>query len=434
MSSLDSGVLTSSQNAGLSVADDLDIMLARKRARRISTASVATFLSRRSEEIPVRSASPDLDGTIRATAGGRSLAGSASSRPGFRAASPLPGFNRGHSASNATSVLEQFPLADGHNTSTSSLSQRNLEHVIASRLFETFVTLSAVSKPSSPQLSRDRTLSSASRLRRVPERSLSPSPSSSNTSGGPPSTPRHPIGSPSRVATRSPSTSTQRPNGRFRNHASSDSILRSAPSKSQLPTTHSGIKSNVSTASADLPSSVPFYVSPLHAPSTNPSWLDIKPRDDFSHDADLRGRIIQATLWARGIPISVLEKSSITCDKGKGREVSEHDSGWKVLRRWEIDLDNLQPFSPDVRSTHHHCNRILTRQILGSSPLRLKNFPQTVLFSPCTQAGCSSSSPRRISTQSRALHRQSITSQMANWMSSRLEHELNGKEHLPHNK
>jgi hypothetical protein len=356
MSALDSSVLASGQNTGLSAADDLDIMLARKRARRISTASVATLLSRKSDEIPVRSGSPDLEGTIRAAASSRALAGSVSSRPSFHTAGPSPSSKRGRSISNATSVLEQFtPLADGHMNSTSALSQRNLEHVISSRLFETFITLSTVSKPSSPQFSRERTLSSASRLRIVPERSPSPSPSPS-TSGGLPSTPRRSSGSPSRGTVRPPSTSTLRPNIKFRNHASSDSLPRLAPSKSQLSsTTHSGIKPNALSASEDLPPSIPFYISPLHAPSTNPCWTDIKPRDDFSPDADLRGRVIQATLWARGIPTSVLEKSSVTlqtCDKGKGREEPERDSGWKVLRRWEIDLDKLQPFSPDVRSTH----------------------------------------------------------------------------------
>jgi len=348
MSSLDSYILTPGQNAGFSVADDLDIMLARKRVRRISSASAATLLSRRSDEIPVRSRSPDPDITIRATANSGAPAGYVSSRSSFQGTSLSSGSKRGRSASNATSILEPSAslVPEPTTTSTSTLSQRNLEHVISSRLFETFVTLSTVSKQASPPATRERTLSSASRLRVVPERSPSPSLPSS-TGGG-----HHRSGgSPSRGTAHS-STLTPRPSTRFRNPASPDSTPRPATSKSlRSSTIRSRTESNASSTSVGPPSAIPFYLSPLHAPSTNPSWADIKPRDDFSPGTDMRGCAIQVALWAR-VPTPTLEKPSVTprtSDKGKGREELEPDSSWKVLATWDVDLEKLQPFSPNVR-------------------------------------------------------------------------------------
>ena len=347
MSFLDNCIISSGQNPSPSVADDLDIILARKRARRISSASAATLLSRRSDDVPVRSGSPDPDNAIRATGSNRAPAGSVSSQSSFQATGFSSGPKRCRPASNAISTAEPSAALAHDHTSTSTLSQRNLEHVIFSRLFETFITLSTVPKPPSPSVSRERTLSSASRLRVVAERPSSPSPSTP-TGGGHPSTPRS-SGSPFRGVARSSSTLTRRPNSGYRNRASSGSIPRSTSSKSL--NSPPGIKSNVLFTAIDPPPPIPFYISPLHAPSTNPSWTDIKPRDDFSPDADIRGRVIQVTLSGRGIT-STLERPPVvlrTGDKGKGREELGTNSGWKALASWEVDLDKLQPFSTDVR-------------------------------------------------------------------------------------
>lgn len=93
--------------------------------------------------------------------------------------------------------------------------------------------------------------------------------------------------------------------------------------------------------------------------------------EDFSPDADLRGRVVRATLWARRHqPSNTHAPSNLpnltrSNEKGKGRATDYEDASlngtseeneqaqadqpeWKALNSWEVNLEALQPLAPDV--------------------------------------------------------------------------------------
>lgn len=238
-------------------------------------------------------------------------------------------------------------------------------------------------------------------------------------------------GSPSRPSSSSsihppPASKAQRPGpsapkSRLRSYTSTDSIPRSisastprhpsssAPTKSTPHPSPGSSSPKAQSTSPEVP--IPFYISPLHPPSTNPSWLDIKASEDFASDVDSGSRVVKVTLWARrkeDSPTSVSHMSSrptranhppsdlrVNADaKGKGRasdrasdlvDPHNHDGGaalqdWKVLTSWDVDLDKLQPFAPDVRispTSHANTYTISHSYISISSHRRPKTSLQT---------------------------------------------------------
>lgn len=334
-------------------SDDLDITVGRKRLRRISSASVATFVTKNSEDTGLATSDPPSSPTINA----RAPFGRRQSQSSSVAQQSTQRHN--WSLSNDMSLSLNSSGYSVPSTSTSQLTQRSLEQVVSSRLFETFVTISVVEhpqpEPTPPKTrpSRPRTISgSASRLRGFSEASGSL----------PSSSPQLDV-----KASRNSPVPTLGGSLRFRsgqlrseNHRRSASTLelRSVPPQSTSA-------SSKRITNGAIPS-VPFFISSIHSPSTNPSWKDLDSAVDFaSPGEELNGPTVQVTLWGRRLRQHIKTStdstrytdSSVSTLKGKERQIlgsantdqdASQSSDWINTASWEVDLTHLQPLAPDV--------------------------------------------------------------------------------------
>ncbi|KAJ3758587.1 UV radiation resistance protein and autophagy-related subunit 14-domain-containing protein [Lentinula raphanica] len=322
------------------VADDLDTIPTRKRPRRISTASIVTVQSSRSDDGEFNGVGDVHEGRKRASSRFSEKEKSATvgrSAPTLRP----PQRNRTTSlASIFTPSSTQLSLPEGNNLepyrSPSLLqdySQTGLETIIGSRLVETFLAVTALPEPHP-----------------VDDGIPLPNTPASPLNGFPLSPPRKDVPSPSPFSksrrdswTSTRAASSISPPALSTAHSRSVStatIPRKAPVK---PTTSaSPLASSSASASSSNPS-VPNYLSSIHQPSTNPCFY-FNPKSEFAPWTDLSTTKLQVGLWAK-----VRSDPGVANGKGKERESSREnkDSGdsfvWQRLEAWNVDLNELSP-------------------------------------------------------------------------------------------
>ncbi|EIW86351.1 hypothetical protein CONPUDRAFT_133794 [Coniophora puteana RWD-64-598 SS2] len=342
-------------------SDDLDVTVARRRSRRISTSSINTLRSIRADpSVPFTEGSPpgvsipDMKGRRRtqskvsftgAPTGSMSTgAGSKPSRqqpPSPTIHPTRPSFrNRTSSIASgnipSASALSAVPSSSTY-TSTSGFfmeyNQKKLEEVVDSRLVESFITIKV-----------------PSRTNRVGSRTMS-------ASGSRPSSP---VGN-SGDAYGRPRTQSQ-DNARFRpkdmKAAMKDSPVSSKAAskihKSSLsmpskagPSQSSALNGGQTMTEDDL-DGVPDYMSPIHRPSTNPAFtIDGRSSYEFAEWTDRSTNYFHVQLWAKtGSQVDI--HSSV---KGKGKEKETQVDGlkdWKVLEEWDVHLQELVPLSEEL--------------------------------------------------------------------------------------
>ena len=95
---------------------------------------------------------------------------------------------------------------------------------------------------------------------------------------------------------------------------------------------------------------VPNYISPIHRPSTNPSYtLDASSQSDFSEHTNLSADRLRIQLWAK-VGLNAMDSRN-----AKGKQKDSDGSGsasgssrWKMLEEWDFSLSDLIPLSPEV--------------------------------------------------------------------------------------
>ena len=97
---------------------------------------------------------------------------------------------------------------------------------------------------------------------------------------------------------------------------------------------------------------VPDYISPVHWPSTNPTFqIDARSRGEFSPNANLSDSKMRIEVWGRvkhGLGWASIRHGDV---KGKGRAPDLHDADsleWRILESWDFDLMDLRPLTDDV--------------------------------------------------------------------------------------
>ncbi|KAG2370284.1 hypothetical protein BDR07DRAFT_1386932 [Suillus spraguei] len=404
------------------LSDDLDITLSRKRSRRISTNSVNTLRGARIDEHAPILDSGDGRGRRRTHSkvsipeGGsvepprsntmsRTISTSVTTptiKPSNRARTnsmvsslsvSMTNVNAPSSTSNtqapstSTTVLPSSLLFD--------YSQRTLEKVVQSRLVETFISITVPDTPdvfpfpsSSPTMQRTRAESAprahssasndlvphnlVANVRKVSKMSR---PSSAEASKAAPlSRPEPPSSLRSSTSLRkgTPPVRTAgaslAPRIAPKTHKSSASVPRILTT-SQLPSPPA------SPASPEPPllRTVPNYISPIHSPSTNPSFvIDARSEFEFAPWTDLGADTVKIELWAKTCrhPIGGTSLEG----KGKQKETLATDPTgegptWTVLEQWNVALADLVPLKPE----------------LEAHPSRLPSNTLFISFSTCAE-------------------------------------------------
>ncbi|KAJ7651952.1 UV radiation resistance protein and autophagy-related subunit 14-domain-containing protein [Mycena polygramma] len=361
-------------------SDDLDLTL-RKRSRRISTNSIATYKSFKSDEsagddaghLTTESRGRRTAGSRLSFHGGGSVGPSSSPAARFHSSASAPTI-RGHRprTSSMTSSLNSsfqssavLTSAAANLTTTAPFSatlpdhsQTGLEKVIKSRLFETFIAVSVeptneASGPSSqpiPPTSPSPVRSGPSTPPRSPKLAngvpprkgakpspLSPTEKTPAKRDGPasPSTP-------SRHTPKSASLSMLRPNGK----ALTSPTSRKFPASQTPPPSPSPAPSRPRSPSPPSAPALPDYLSPIHRPSTNPLFSV----DTAGPWIDPSAQKVKIELWGK-----VEDRTTPEPASGKGKEKEkvrpaggDGEEDWRVLEEWKLDLGQLLPLSDDL--------------------------------------------------------------------------------------
>ncbi|KAF9072674.1 hypothetical protein BDP27DRAFT_1319788 [Rhodocollybia butyracea] len=297
------------------LVDDLDATTTRRRARRISTNSIVTLRSLRSDD---GEPGDVYEGRKRTSSKVSDKSGTA----GRTAPTIRPQRNR------TTSLASIFPTtAQDLESSKNYLdhSQAGLEKVVGSRLVQTFLAVTATPEPSE--------LAASS--------SLSPpgTPSPQKETFSPPNHGRTESWAPTRSAV---PTSPLSSSGHVRS-------LSSASARKVKLANGSTLASSSSTST-----SVPSYLSPIHQPSTNPTF-SFDPKSEFASWTDFRAVKLKIGLWAK---VGSSSSGHIN-GKGKGKEqsLSGQTPEWQALEEWNVDLNELIPLpkasSDDETSSSH---------------------------------------------------------------------------------
>ncbi|TFK57687.1 hypothetical protein OE88DRAFT_1651553 [Heliocybe sulcata] len=378
------------------LSDDLDLTIGRRRGRKTSSSSVMTLRTSRSQEgedahdastpgdmQPRRrtmSKVSFIDPSRSSPQAGRRLSQSYGSPSGVRPhrqRTTSTGSYRSLGTNSA--VIAEDDVASMAHPQLSRLlpdnSQKSLEKVITSRLVETFITITVPS--TFPESDVDGALSSLRHATSTPPDSRPVSPAlSSDTKKDPASASRHKS---------SPSTSTAASQrlGLGLSSPSSLSTITVSPPASPLPrhttpkSAHARTKSAVSsrlydkapprspsstqffpsTATLTSSSAVPDYISPIHAPSTNPLFsLDPGSGREFPAWTNLSAQEMRLELWGKVGSGWGNERSAM----GKGKEKAvDGDSGsthstWQLLQKWDVKFSELRRFSGDLTSHPSH--------------------------------------------------------------------------------
>ncbi|OJA12917.1 hypothetical protein AZE42_05077 [Rhizopogon vesiculosus] len=404
-------------------SDDLDVTLSsRKRPRRISINSLNILRStqvddhqsklegdngrgrRRTQSRVSFSGGGSAEATASRNAVSRTISTSATAptiRPRNRVRTTSMVSSLSASTTNAPSSTS-IPQAPSTMTSVSSsslffdYSQRTLEKVVQSRLVETFISVTVPDPPDiSPCSSPSPSTTQRTRAESAP-RTLSSNSTASNNHSGTNVRKASKMSRPnSTEASKAPSL--PRAEASTSNHSPisirkgippaktngmplTPRILHKAhkPSASVPPTlTASQLPSPpASPASPEPPQlrTVPNYISPIHQPSTNPSFMiDAQSSFEFAPWTDLSADTIKIELWAKtyqhpavGAPLD---------GKGKRKEMSETDcddqgTEWSVLEEWNVTLADLVPLTPELEA---HLSRLPSNTLF----ITFSTSPQT---------------------------------------------------------
>ena len=345
------------------LSDDLDVTIGRKRGRRISTTSTSSH----------RNANSDNEGSISESPNRKRLgsvgAKSISSRSNVHISTSVSGSNvnngpgRRKSVSTAPPPVSR-PQTFRHRTQSSNSSIAGPSHSVP-------VTSASESFPpiTIPNFLRDTSQSGLEEVlkSRLVETYLTVTiPHASSLDSA---TTYHPVNSPP------PSARTKPTNGVAKGHTTTSSIssptIRSSISP-RIGTGHAKSMSVSAISNSDarrFPSSVrsqgggspssskwlshePNYRSPIHRPSTNPSFqLDARNELTECHD-ELSSRSMKIEVWGKISGSSSQHDRSKASGKGKAVDYSDREGTreWKILDSWQFDLDNLVPLPEDVSS------------------------------------------------------------------------------------
>jgi hypothetical protein len=105
---------------------------------------------------------------------------------------------------------------------------------------------------------------------------------------------------------------------------------------------------------------VPNYISPIHQPSTNPSFvIDAQSSFEFAPWTDLSANTIKVELWAKtyrnptgGAPLDSKgkQKETLVTDRD---DLTREGAVWHVLEQWNVTLADLVPLTPEVWRLSH---------------------------------------------------------------------------------
>lgn len=251
--------------------------------------------------------------------------------------------------------------------SSSKSSQRALEKVVSTRLVETLVTMSMTpqleglaaesiqngSRSSSPSQPRRGSLalrkgnSISARPSILEEHRRSPSAGSSKPNN---------LQRPAQGSAPTPSSRLSRTS------SSAASLSPSSSPSLSFPSSNSTLSSSrPSSPPSPSSSSTPFYVSPLHSPSTNPSWISLDPENEFCLGEGSQSTKTSITLWAhlegKDRKEAWMQAFADCSGKGKGKEREQatsppdvtQDTSWQQVHTWDIDLAEAQRLTREVR-------------------------------------------------------------------------------------
>ncbi|KII86321.1 hypothetical protein PLICRDRAFT_93773 [Plicaturopsis crispa FD-325 SS-3] len=376
------------------VSDDFDVTLGCKRGRKASVNSGSPSKDDRGPPEP--KARPRTASRVSFSDAASAGVGSTPSsiRRGSGGGPTIRPGNRVRTISTASSVSSQLAKSSGTATTSAAVpasasgnasfatmmpdnSQKGLERVISSRLVETFISVTvspptdetpppvetplshsrAATPPNSAPPSRSKfptnaqhkvnssTSSSTSRKSakaslNVSEKQPIPSARRESSASTKSSTAKMPVHS------KSASVSAIRPtkgdfpsSSRTKTAPHAPSPLQSRPSKSPGPTTQNPL------------SSIPNYLSPIHRPSTNPTFpVDARAGYDFAEWTDLSGDQLRVEIWGKTRAWEGPPSPSV---KGKEKQIEAHlgdEDDWRVLDEWNIHLDQLVPLPEDLAS------------------------------------------------------------------------------------
>ncbi|KAJ7037533.1 hypothetical protein C8F04DRAFT_1092784 [Mycena alexandri] len=330
-------------------SDDLDVTLARKRSRRISANSIATYKSFKSDEDDSESPRGRRTMGSRLSFHGGGSVGPASKAPTIRAHRPRTSSMTSslNSSVQPSTALTNSVVPAPFSANLPDHSQTGLEKVIKARLFETFIAVSVEPEPLNAP--------SAPPPPPTPPQCVKPSPLSPTDK-----TPRRdgPISpsSPSRHTPKSASISVLRPNGK-------SAAAAASPSTRKFPAPQTPPPSRPRSPSPLPPSSpgLPDYISPIHRPSTNPLFaLDTRTGSQAQAQSgpwvDPSGTKLRVELWGK-VGQDWRNPNPEPTPSGKGKEkervaaAEDADADeWKVLEEWSLDLGQLVALPDDADS------------------------------------------------------------------------------------
>lgn len=341
-----------------SLSDDLDVALARKRSRRLSSSSIMTvksqgFEDNTNEESRTFSSALLAEQRVRKRTVSRVSAREFSTSVGSGSHPPLSGTgmtsktNRPrtlsiNSSNSGKGMVPTINLCQGY-------TQKTLENVLQSRLVETFITItvpSSIEQSASPAQS-----------------ATSTSPSSRDRQ----SSPRASLASKSKLHSPQSSLSRSTLSSRDEQHSKHISRTRAPmPTEDLAPTSGSPNRRSITSpaklngnasksASISWPAktdpetrTVPNFISTIHRPSTNPQFaLDF---NDFSKWTDPSATHMTVQLWAKLRPDP---QSLFGNDKGKERvsgDVDISNPQWRTAGKWDMRLADLVPLPDEVSS------------------------------------------------------------------------------------
>ncbi|KAI9512281.1 hypothetical protein F5148DRAFT_1163753 [Russula earlei] len=336
-----------------SLSDDLDVALARKRSRKLSSTSIVTVKGQgledhTNEESRSVGSMMLAEPRVRKRTTSRVSTRDFSTSVGSGSHPPLCGTGMA-SKTNHPRTLSVTSSTSGKGIVPSitlwrSHTQCTLEKALRSRLVETFITVmvpsgreqaslpSKLSTRGSPPSSRDhRSRPRASPVTKSKFRSTQ-SPSSRSTLSS-----REELTK--RVTRTGIATSTDSPAPK---RTSSTRRVITHPTKLNGNASNSASLASQVEADYELPT-VPNFISVIHSPSTNPDFsMDF---DDFSKWTDPSATHITVQLWAKSRQDSPSEFGN---DRGEKIFDDDSDSQWRMAGKWDVCLIDLVPFSDEM--------------------------------------------------------------------------------------
>ncbi|CAE7179473.1 unnamed protein product [Rhizoctonia solani] len=362
----------------MQLSDDTDLFLARRRGRRISQNSVVTLRTLRSDSHDETTEKPgETPRSARTRPIGPpvsfSRAGPSNSPPVHlrrqRSAShtSLGSTKAGTHSRDASVTTPPTSPPVGSGSFLHDASQRSLEKVMSSRLVETFVTLStseadnqraenyygdSLKSPASPT-SPERSPVRGQLFKRHPFSNKSTtskhatglSTSSFEQYGEQVNSPKVSSTALKRAG------STRKSNGLTANGSPRTASI-SSPKSISFPHSPSPPPSRSASPARsfveDRQATVPFFISSIHRPSTNPSWADLDANGDFAAWVDRQQSRVTVALWGRVDEHSTSAWSNI---KGKDKDIGPeepNEDNWKVLVEWDVQMGQLEKVEATV--------------------------------------------------------------------------------------